>query len=54
MKNIIISFMGAWIFYGLCEVKKIVIAFIAFFVILELITVLDKIFIEIRKENHDS
>lgn len=44
IKNMIISFMGAWIFYGLCEVKKVIIAACTFFIIMELLTVLDKIF----------
>ena len=43
-KNLAISFMSAWIFYGLCEVKKVIIAACVFFVVLELLTVLDHIF----------
>lgn len=50
MKNIIIAAMGAYIFYGFCEVKHIIILFAAFALFLEVITSFERLVTEIRKD----
>ena len=50
MKNIIIAAMGAYIFYSFCEVRHIILLFVAFALLLELIVEVEKIFIEIKKD----
>ena len=50
MKNLIISAMGAYIFYGFCEVRHIIILFAAFVLILEIIVEVEKIIKELKEE----
>lgn len=50
MKDIIIAAMGAYIFYGFCEVRHIIILFAAFALLLELIVEVERIAKELKKE----